>query len=119
LGIGPMDQIMLLDAERFQATVGPYRDKIAHIFHGHCHLPLSGSVAGIPFSAPRGTNHAGWPDFAATEFLASADLTEAYAVIFASPEHTMVHMVEYGYTGTIRSEGTPDYADWDKVTMVR
>ncbi len=119
LGIAPMDQIMLLDADRFAATVAPHRDKIAHIFHGHCHLPLSGSVAGIPFSAPRGTNHAGWPDFAATRLLSSADLTEAYAVILATPGHTMVHMVEYGYDGEIRGEGSPDYADWDRLTMTR
>lgn len=118
-GIAPMDQIMLLDADRFAATIAPHAAKIAHIFHGHCHLPLCGSVAGIPFSAPRGTNHAGWADFGATQTLSSADLTEAYAVILAEPAHTMVHMVEYGYAGDIRREGSPDYAAWDKATMVR
>lgn len=119
LNINPMDEIMLLDANRLAETIKPHKDKIAHIFHGHCHLPLSGSFHGIPFSAPRGTNHAGWPDFSATKFLSSADLAESYSVIFAGENHTMVHMVEYGYTGEIRAEGTPDYADWDKITMVR
>lgn len=117
--IGPMDQIMLLDADRFAATVAPYAGKIRHIFHGHCHLPLSGSLHGIPFSAPRGTNHQGWPDFGATSMLSSSDLPEAYSVIFANETSTMVHMVEYGYDGEIRGEGSPDYADWDKLTMVR
>ena len=115
----PMDKIMLLDADRFIETIGPHATKIAHIFHGHCHLPLSGSVAGIPFSAPRGTNHAGWPDFAAERLLSASDLTEAYAVVFATPENTMVHMVEYGYQGEVRREGSPEYASWDKLTMVR
>lgn len=119
LHIAPMDQIMLLDADRFAATVEPHADKIAHIFHGHCHLPLAGSLHGIPFSAPRGTNHAGWPDFQNTKFLAGADLPEAYAVVFTEPKHTMVHMVEYGYEGEIRGGGSPDYANWDKLTMVR
>ena len=119
LGIGPMDRIMLLDDDRFRETVKPHRDKIAHIFHGHCHLALSGTFAGIPFSAPRGTNHAGWPDFEATRHLASADLTETYSVILAAPGHTMVHMVEFGYEGEVRREGSPDYADWDRLTMVR
>ena len=119
LNIAPMDQIMLLDADRFAATIAPHAAKIRHIFHGHCHLPLSGSLHGIPFSAPRGTNHQGWPDFGATEFLSSADLTESYAVVFADANSTMVHMVEYGYQGEIHSEGSPDYADWDKLTMVR
>ncbi|ARE39839.1 3',5'-cyclic-nucleotide phosphodiesterase [Rhodovulum sp. P5] len=119
LGVPPMDEIMLLDAARFAATVEPFADKVRHIFHGHCHLPLSGSLHGIPFSAPRGTNHQGWPDFSATRMLSGSDLPESYSVIFATPTTTMVHMVEFGYSGEIRVENTPDYADWDKQTMVR
>ncbi len=119
LEIAPMDKIMLLDADRFAQTIEPYRDKIRHIFHGHCHLPLSGSLLGIPFSAPRGTNHAGWPDFASTRLLSSAALTEAYSVVFASETTTMVHMVEFGYEGEVKGEGSPEYSDWDKMTMVR
>lgn len=119
LQIEPMDKIMLLDAQRFAATITPFAAKIAHIFHGHCHLPLTGSLHGIPFSAPRGTNHAGWPDFANKSFLAGSDLPEAYSVIFAKADSTMVHMVEYGFEGEIRSGGSPDYADWDKLTMAR
>ncbi|MFV2093516.1 MAG: phosphodiesterase, partial [Hyphomicrobiales bacterium] len=80
---------------------------------------LSGSFRGIPFSAPRGTNHAGWPDFAARSKLAAADLPAAYSVILAEPASTMVHMVEFGYTGEIRSEGSPDYAEWNQHTMIR
>ncbi|MHC0052508.1 phosphodiesterase [Actibacterium sp. D379-3] len=119
LGIAPMDRIMQLDADRLGIVIAPHADKIAHIFHGHCHLPLSGSFHRIPFSAPRGTNHAGWPDFSAERLLSSADLTEAYSVIFARDDATMVHMVEFGYSGPIRGEGSPDYADWDKLTMIR
>lgn len=117
--IGPVDQIMLLDADRFTQTVAPHAAKIRHIFHGHCHLPLTGSLHGIPFSAPRGTNHAGWPDFENQEFLSASDLPEAYSVIFADAATTMVHMVEYGFDGEVRAEGSPDYAAWDKSTMVR
>ena len=117
--VAPMDKIMLLDADRFIATIAPHRDKIRHIFHGHCHLPLTGSLHGIPFSAPRGTNHAGWPDFGATQLLSSAELPEAYSVIFADDTTTMTHMVEFGHTGEIKGEGSPEYADWDRTTMVR
>ena len=117
--VAPMDKIMLLDADRFGATIRPQAEKIRHIFHGHCHLPLAGSLHGIPFSAPRGTNHAGWADFSATRLLSSAALPESYGVIFATPTTTMVHMVEFGYAGEIKGEGTPDYADWDRMTMVR
>lgn len=118
-GIGPMDKIMLLDHELFGAVIRKHAATIRHIFHGHCHLPLSGSLHGVPFSAPRGTNHAGWPAYDAKRLLSSSDLPEAYAVILADETSTMVCMVEYGYEGEIRSEGSPDYAEWDKLTMIR
>ncbi|KAJ56271.1 3',5'-cyclic-nucleotide phosphodiesterase [Actibacterium mucosum KCTC 23349] len=117
--VAPMDKIMLLDADRFAETVAPHRDKIRHIFHGHCHLPLTGSLHGIPLSAPRGTNHAGWADFAATRLLSSAELPQAYSVVFATPTSVLSHMVEFGYEGEIKGEGSPDYADWNRMTMVR
>lgn len=119
LGIAPLDRIMLLDAEAFGETIARHAGKIGHIFHGHCHLPLSGSLHSVPFSAPRGTNHAGWPDFGAVANLSSSDLPESYAVILADEKSTMVHMVEFGYAGEIRREGSPDYADWDRLTMIR
>lgn len=119
IGIAPMDRIMLQDAKGFAALVSRHRQKIRHIFHGHCHLPLCGSLEGVPFSAPRGTNHAGWPDFGNTGNLSASDLPESYAVILADGNSVMVHMVEYGYQGEIRREGSPDYADWDRLTMVR
>ncbi|WP_298818034.1 phosphodiesterase [uncultured Roseibium sp.] len=119
IGIAPMDKIMLQDHEAFAALIKKYRDKVRHIFHGHCHLPLSGSLHGVPFSAPRGTNHAGWPDFANQGNLSASDLPESYAVVLVNETSVMVHMVEYGYHGDIRREGSPDYADWNRLTMVR
>ena len=118
-GVAPMDQIMLLDADRFGEVVRRHREKIGHIFFGHCHLPLGGSLHGVPISAPRGTNHAGWPNFAERELLSASDLPESYAVILASETSTMVHMVEFGYAGEIRVEGSPEYAAWSKETMAR
>lgn len=117
--VAPMDLIMLLDADRLGATLAPHAEKIRHIFHGHCHLPLSGSLHGIPLSAPRGTNHAGWADFSATRLLSSAALPESYAVTFADETSTLTHMVEFGFAGEIKGEGTPEYEDWDRTTMVR
>lgn len=119
MGIGPMDRIMMLDAARLGDVLEGHRAKIGHIFHGHCHLPLAGSFRGIPFSAPRGTNHAGWPDFGEGRFLAGCDLFESYAVIQIRRGDVMVHMIEFGYDGEIRREGSPDKQDWDRLTMVR
>ncbi|MEL7467234.1 MAG: phosphodiesterase [Pseudomonadota bacterium] len=117
--IGPTDRIMLLDSARLGATIAPHRAKIRHIFFGHCHLPLSGSFHGIPVSAPRGTNHAGWANFAESDLLSASDLPEAYSVIISDGPSVTVHMVEYGYDGDIRVEGSPDYAAWDRASMAR
>lgn len=117
--IGPMDQIGLLDGTAFREIVGRHSQRIRHIFFGHCHLPLSGSVAGVPATGIRGTNHAGYPNFAETVYLTASDLPEAYGVVFADPESVTVHMVEYGYNGEIRAENTPRYADWQRETMTR
>ncbi len=119
IGIAPMDKIMLQDAEAFGTVIKKHASKIRHIFHGHCHLPLCGSLHGVPFSAPRGTNHAGWADFGNERNLSGSDLPEAYAVILTDEHSVMVHMIEYGYAGKVRREGSPDYADWDRLTMVR
>ena len=122
IGIAPMDAIMLRDADRLGRVLDRHPGRVRHIFHGHCHLPLSGSFHGVPFSAPRGTNHAGWADFGNTGLLAGADLPEAYAVALVEDDSVLVHMIEYGYEvagGTIRREGSPDKAAWDRLTMVR
>lgn len=117
--VAPVDEIMLLDAEPFGEVVAAHRENIAHIFFGHCHLPLSGSLHGVPVSGPRGTNHAGWAAFAERDMLMGADLPESYAVILADGPAITVHMVEFGYRGELRVEGSPDYAAWNRETMAR
>ena len=81
--LAPRDRIMLQDTEAFGAAVDRHRDRLGHIFFGHCHLPLSGSFHGVPVSAPRGTNHAGIANFHETETIFVSGLPEAYAVIVA------------------------------------
>lgn len=112
--IGPMDQIMLKDRETLAQVVRRWRDKIAHIHFGHCHMPISGSFEGAPISAIRGTNHAGWASFDEPELLSSSNLPESYAVVFCNGMTVTKHMVEYGYEGPIRAEGSPDYSEWTR-----
>src|SRR5262249_19988879 len=51
--VAPIDEIMLRDADAFGAIVAAHRQRLAHIFFGHCPLPLSGSLHGVPVSSPR------------------------------------------------------------------
>ena len=115
----PMDQIRLLDDVAFRTLVSRHAGKIRHIFFGHCHMPLAGSTAGVPSTSLRGTNHASIANFAEKQLLSASDLPEAYGVAFIGPDYVTVHMVEFGYAGPVRIEGSPDYAQWDRETMAR
>ncbi len=116
--VGPFDEIMLQDHARLGRVIAQHRDKIAHIHFGHCHMPISGTFHGVAISGIRGTNHSGWAAFDEKENLCAADLPESYGVIFAAETSVTKHMVEFGYDGEIRAEGSPDYAAWSR-EMVR
>ncbi len=115
--VGPCDEIMLLDAAAFGEVIAAHRERIAHIFFGHCHQPLAGSFHGVPVSAPRGTNHAGWAGFSERKVLLGSDLPESYAVIVKDGAAVTVHMVEFGYDGEIRVEGPPTYQAWSREAL--
>ncbi len=115
----PLDTIRLLDDVAFRSVVARHARKVRHIFFGHCHLPLSGSTAGVPTTSLRGTNHAGIGRFSEQDVLLGSNLPEAYGVVFASADYVTVHMVEFGYAGPVRVEGRPDYSDWSRETMQR
>lgn len=117
--IGPVDEIRLLDDLAFREVIRRHAAKIRHIFFGHCHMPIAGSTAGVPTTSLRGTNHAGIPIFSEPRMLCASDLPEAYGVAFVERDYVTVHMVEYGYEGEVRAEGSPDYSDWDRASMRR
>jgi Icc protein len=115
----PADQIMLLDVRHLEGAIVPHREKIRHIFFGHCHRPIAGSFHGIPVSSIRGTNHAAWSDFNEEKMLLAADLPQSYGVIVVEGPSVTVHMVEFGYEGAVHVQGLPDYATWDREEMMR
>lgn len=94
--LAPLDRIMLEERDAFAAVIARHRDRIAHIFHGHVHLPMSGSLHGVPISCPRGLVMAGFPNYGQDELLPHSDLPASYAVIMAEGPATTVMMVEFG-----------------------
>ncbi|MCW2308921.1 phosphodiesterase [Rhodobium gokarnense] len=117
--VAPLDEIRLKDDVAFRRIVARHRDKVRHVFHGHCHLPMAGSAGGVPVTSLRGTNHAGFANFAEMSLLTGSDLPPAYGVAFVADDYVTVHMVEFGYDGELWAENAPDYASWDRATMVR
>lgn len=108
-----MDLIGLMASAPFRELVATHRKRIGHIFFGHCHLPLSGSLAGVPVSSLRGTHHQSWPDFAHPSLLSGGNLAPMYGVVFAEADHVTVHAVDFTYAGPVRQMPT-DYAAWAK-----
>nr|WP_321456721.1 phosphodiesterase [uncultured Cohaesibacter sp.] len=117
--LAPLDSIRLHQDDAFREFIAGHAQKIRHIFFGHCHLPLAGSVAGIPTTSLRGTNHQGFANFSEKELLTSSHLPQAYGVAFLADDYVTVHMIEFGYEGELKIEGSPDYKQWDRASMER
>ncbi len=90
IGIPSLDRIKLLDPEGLAAALDGSA-KIAHLFFGHVHRPVSGSWRGIPFSALRSTVHQVPLDFETEAPVPYNHESPAYAVILIDDDRTVVH----------------------------
>jgi 3',5'-cyclic AMP phosphodiesterase CpdA len=94
--IANADAIGLVEEAEFHAILRDYRDTIRHIFFGHCHFTLSGQVLGIPFSAPRSTNHVCWPDFSGiVNRMGYGAFSPNYNVCFLNDAGTVIHSIDF------------------------
>ena len=96
VNVANADIIGILNEKELQSLLENYRDTVAHIFFGHCHYTLSGAVCGIPYSAPRSTNHVCWPEFSGQiNRMGYGDLAPNYNVCFLSENSTVVHSIDF------------------------
>jgi 3',5'-cyclic AMP phosphodiesterase CpdA len=96
IGIPPLDNVGLIDAEAFWEVIAPHRARIRHLFHGHVHRPLGGSWRGIPLSCPRALA----PQQFALTFTPAPKATgirepAAYAYVRATAEEVVVHIHDF------------------------
>lgn len=97
------DVIGIINEKELQRLFKQYRDTIAHMFFGHCHYTLSGSVNGIPFSAPRSTNHVCWPDFSGEiNRMGYGELAPSYNVCFLGTDSTVIHSIDFLDAGKLK-----------------
>lgn len=90
------DQFNLINENEFRMILKRYSDVIRHIFFGHCHYSLSGSVEGIPISAPRSTSHPNWPEFSGDPSREGVGpIARNYHVCFLSEHDVVVHSIDY------------------------
>jgi len=96
VNVANADIIGIINEKELQSLLKDYQDTVAHLFFGHCHYTLSGAVCGIPYSAPRSTNHACWPDFSGRiDRMGYGDLAPNYNVCFLREESTVVHSIDF------------------------
>jgi 3',5'-cyclic-AMP phosphodiesterase len=90
------DMIGIVQEAELRALLARHRGTVRHIFFGHCHYTLSGAVDGIPFSAPRSTNHTCWPDFSGiASRMGYGELAPNYNVCFLGENGVVIHSIDF------------------------
>lgn len=90
------DRDGLGDRGLLASLLARHGDKLLGLCFGHCHLPLSGTVAGLPaFCVPSLLNQSR-PVFARPEYRANPDLPPGYGVLFADGAGLAFHAITFG-----------------------
>lgn len=95
VGVLDSDNIGFIDQEGIGNVLKTYRQTIRHIFFGHCHYILAGSAYGIPFSAPRSTNHNSPPDFINSKRTGIAPFPPTYNVCLIDEDNIIIHSIDF------------------------
>lgn len=95
VGVRSADIIGMVEGPAFRAMVKENRDIIRHIFFGHCHYILAGSVGGVPMSAPRSTNHPCVPEFRSRQAMGHGGLPPTYDLCLIKDDYIAVHSIDF------------------------
>ena len=112
--VTPCDAIGFQSQQGFRQLLKRYQDTVKYIFFGHCHLPISGTIAGIPFASLRGTNHQVIPDFGEDKNFKIAALSPSYNVVFFDQNDVVIHTIDYAFNGSYSEVGTT-WKEWEVV----
>lgn len=104
IGVLATDILALVQRKEFAAILKRHRETVRHLFFGHCHMTVSGSIAGVPFSAPRSTSHPGWPEFDGRLAYGHGPIEPSYAVALVRPDSVVVHSIDFLRDGEITWE---------------
>jgi len=95
IGVLATDIIGLVQKKEFSAILRRHHETIRHVFFGHCHMSLSGSIEGVPFSAPRSTSHPGWPEFEGRLAYGHGPIEPSYNVALIEASSIVIHTIDY------------------------
>lgn len=104
LGLPAFDAIGLDDPAAFATVIRTNRDTVCQIVFGHCHMPISAVVAGVPAVGIASTAYRALPVLDEARFTDAPDLPPVYAVVLGDTGGGLVtHAIEFGYRGTVIS----------------
>lgn len=112
VGVWAADVLGLIEAEELRGILRQYRDVVRHIFFGHTHYSLSGALEGIPFSAPRSTNHPVWPEIGDRRRCGFGPIAPNYNVALLSSGSVVVHTIDFMLEDQISWLDIPDEHAW-------
>jgi len=108
VGIWAADVLNLIDDTGIRNLLRQNRDTVRHIFFGHTHYSLSGALEGIPFSAPRSTNHPSWPEIGDRRRTGSGPIAPNYNVALITRDAVVVHTIDFMLEDEITWREIPD-----------
>jgi len=95
VGAQSADVIGIAEGAALRTILKANRDIVRHVFFGHCHFPLAGSVAGIPMSAPRSTCHPCAADLGDQLAIGVGGLAPNYHVVLIDEDNVVVHTEDF------------------------
>ncbi len=115
LGDPSSDMLSLNDRDQagLRMLLKAHRNRIVHIFFGHVHEPLSGTLAGIPFSGVASTVHQVIPNLSPSKLSGMGPLEPSYRVILMRGEDVVVHQIPFAWEGEVIWHGN-DWDNWAK-----
>jgi 3',5'-cyclic AMP phosphodiesterase CpdA len=118
LGVWALDRIGLEDAAPLYGFLRRHRDRIRHLFFGHCHMALQGNVEGVSFTGLRSMGPQMWPDFKVQK-AARWHGSPHYAVALVDPHAVVVHFQDFQYPGPLLVQDPHGYADFVEQSRAR
>ncbi|MCT4557845.1 MAG: phosphodiesterase [Pelagimonas sp.] len=113
LGDPATDELSIRDQDQpaLHAVLKRHKSTVRHLFFGHVHEPLCGTLAGIPFSGVPSTMHQVIPDLNSASLSGSAPLEPSYRVVLLRGEDIVIHQIPFAYDGEIIWHGN-GFDDW-------
>jgi Icc protein len=94
-GVMAIDILGLVQKKEFAAILRAHRDTVRHVFFGHCHIDLAGSIEGIAFTAANSTSHPSWPHFDGQLAYGHGPFEPSYNLALVQKDNIVVHTIQY------------------------